>query len=95
MLSGLSGDVTRPGNGVFSPWCPALPIFGEFDDAEEDVSAWWERRQAEAYIFGIHPMFAVMSPELDAEDMLETANVGTELDLEMEALDKAVDYLLK
>ncbi len=95
MFANADGEVTRPGNGIFSPWCPALPLFGTFEDVGDDVAAWWERRQAVAYIFGIHPIFAVMSPELDAEDMLETAGVGTELELEMEILESAIDYLLK
>jgi aldehyde:ferredoxin oxidoreductase len=93
-LPSLSGNVTLPGKGVFSPWCPNQPVFGTFADAE-DVAAWWERRQAVAYIFGIHPLLAVMAPEIDEEDLLETANVGTELELSQETLDSAVNYLFE
>ncbi len=92
-LPSLSGNVSIPGKGIFSPWCPGQPVFGSFDDAA-DVAAWWERRQAVAYIFGIHPLFAVMAPEIDEEDLLETASLGTELDLSQETLDSTVNYLI-
>lgn len=93
-LAEFTGDVTRPGKGVFSPWCPIQPLFGEFDDAGADTAAWWERRMAVAYIFGIHPIFAVMSPEIVEDDLLEIAGVGTELALSEDTLTRAVDYLL-
>ena len=93
-LAGLSGDVSRPGRGVFSPWCPDRPIFGDFQDAQPDPGAWWERRQALAYIFGIHPIFAVMAPEIVQEELLETATVGTALELTTEALENAIADLL-
>ena len=50
---------------------------------------------AVAYIFGIHPIFAVMSPEITEEDLVEIAAVGTELEIGQETLDKAVHYLLQ
>ncbi len=90
----FSGQATRPGGGVFSPWCPTQPLFGDFEDAADDVAAWWERRMAVAYIFGIHPIFAVMSPEIVEDDLVEIATIGTELEIGEETLDKAVAFLL-
>jgi aldehyde:ferredoxin oxidoreductase len=92
-LGQLSGPVEVPGNGIFSPWCPLQPVFGEFEDAG-DPAAWWERRQAVAYIFGIHPMFAVMAPELVEDDLLEVSTAGTDIEFSPETLDAAVSYLL-
>ncbi len=80
---------------VFSPWCPNQPIFGEFETGKdpEAMKKWWERRQAVAYLFGIHPLFSVMSPEITEDALLELARLGTELDLDQDTLDRAVDYL--
>jgi len=88
----LSGNITLTGKGVFSPWCPVSPIFGEFD-MPDGMEAWWERRQAVAYTFGIQPLFAVMCPELTEEDMLELSNIGTDLELSQETLDSIIEYL--
>jgi aldehyde:ferredoxin oxidoreductase len=93
-LPDLSGPTTLPGNGIFSPWCPQQPLFGEFENVGADPALWWERRMAVAYIFGIHPIFAVMSPEITEEDLVEIAAVGTELEIDQDTLDKAVHYLL-
>ncbi len=85
-------DIAEPagmeGNGIFSPWCPRKPIFGGFDAADTD--AWWERRQAVAAIFGIQPVFAVMSPRLTEESMISLSNTGGDLELDQEALDGLV-----
>lgn len=94
-MAELSGTVTHPGSGIFSPWCPLQPIFGKFDDIGDDPAAWWNRRMAVAYIFGIHPIFAVMSPEITEEDLLEIATIGTEIEFSKDTLDNAVNYLLK
>ena len=94
-LPELKGRITLPGNGIFSPWCPQQPLFSEFEDVGDDPVSWWERRMAVAYIFGIHPIFAVMSPEITEEDLVEIAAVGTELEIGQETLDKAVHYLLQ
>jgi len=91
----LNGQVTLPGNGIFSPWCPQQPLFSEFENAGADPALWWERRMAVAYIFGIHPIFAVMSPEITEEDLVEIAAIGTELEIDQDTLDKAVNYLLQ
>ena len=93
-MTGLSGTVTRPGSGIFSPWCPLQPVFGEFDDIGENLASWWNRRMAIAYIFGIHPIFAVMSPEITEEDLLEIATIGTGIEFSEDTLNNAVDFLL-
>ncbi|MFZ0134689.1 MAG: aldehyde ferredoxin oxidoreductase N-terminal domain-containing protein [Desulfobacterales bacterium] len=90
----LKGAVTRGGRGIFSPWCPNRPIFADFDDAGDNPAAWWERRMAVAAIFGIHPLFAVMAPEITEDDLLESATVGTGIEFSPAALDNAVAYLL-
>jgi aldehyde:ferredoxin oxidoreductase len=90
-LSELSGEVPLPGNGLFSPWAPQKPLFADFGlSDEQEIAAWWERRQALAYIFGLHPIFVLMSPELKAENMLELVNTGTELELDQETLDSVI-----
>jgi aldehyde:ferredoxin oxidoreductase len=93
----LKAPVSITGKGKFSPWAPPKPIFADFDlpaDGSKDAQ-WWERRQAVSYIFGIHPIFALMSPELSEEKLLELANIGTELELTSETLDKVVNDIIK
>lgn len=94
-LSDLSGELPISGKGTFSPWPPQKPLFANFDLSGDDqeIMDWWERRQAIAYIFGIHPMFALMSPELSEENMLELANIGTELELDGDTLDSVISEL--
>src|SRR4030043_760126 len=84
-FSGLKGPLENIGKGTFSPWCPnfGLPA-GE-----------WERGQAVAYIFGIHPIFALMSPELSEEKLIELANIGTGLGFTSETLNKVIADILK
>ncbi|NOX33019.1 MAG: hypothetical protein GXP56_04685 [Deltaproteobacteria bacterium] len=91
----ISGEITIPGRGIFSPWCPAGPVFNDFGLAGEDGTiAWWERRQAVSMIFGIQPMFSLMCPELTEENMLELASLGTDIELTRETLDAVVDTIL-
>jgi aldehyde:ferredoxin oxidoreductase len=84
-FSGLKGSLENIGKGTFSPWCPS---FGLPADA-------WERRQAVAYIFGIHPIYMMVSPELSEEKLIELVNIGTGLDITAEMLDKTVADILK
>lgn len=94
---GLKGPVMSSSKGVFSPWAPPRPIFTDLSlpsDGSQDTQ-WWERRQAVAYIFGIDPLFALMSPELSEEKLLELSNIGTELDLTSEILDRVIDEIAK
>jgi len=92
-LSSLTGTVSLPGRGIFSPWSPRKPLFGDFSVSGE-ANDWWERRMAVAYVFGIHPIFAVMAPELTEESMLEITRIGTELELDGEVLNAVVGDLL-
>ena len=84
-FAGLKGPLENIGKGKFSPWSPnfGLPA----DD--------WVRRQAVAYIFGIHPIFALMSPELTEEKLIELANLGTGLGFTSETLDKVIADISK
>lgn len=93
-LDSISGSIEMPGQGIFSPWCPVGPIFNDFGLGCEQMPAWWERRQAVSMIFGIQPMFSLMSPELTEENMLELSSMGTELDLTQEILDAVIDDIL-
>jgi aldehyde:ferredoxin oxidoreductase len=90
-LAGLQGPVTVPEGAKFSSWAPMLPIFGDFGlSGESSLKDWWIRRQAVAYLFGIHPVFAVMSPELSEEVLLEMLNTGAGIELSQETLDQVV-----
>jgi aldehyde:ferredoxin oxidoreductase len=84
-FSGLKGPLENIGKGKFSPWCPSLGL-----SSDE-----WERRQAVAYIFGIHPIYALMSPELSEGKLIELANLGTGLGFTAETLDKVIADILK
>jgi aldehyde:ferredoxin oxidoreductase len=84
-FSGLKGSLENIGKGTFSPWCPN---FGQ-------PAGEWERRQAVAYIFGIHPIFAMMAPELSEEKLIELANVGTGLGFTSETLNKVIADISK
>jgi Aldehyde ferredoxin oxidoreductase, N-terminal domain len=84
-FSGLKGSLENIGKGTFSPWCPN---FGH-------PAGEWERRQAVAYIFGIHPIFAMMAPELSEGKLIELANIGTGLGFTSETLNKVISDISK
>jgi len=84
-FSGLKGTLESLGKGKFSPWCPNFGL-----SANE-----WERRQTIAYIFGIHPIFAMMAPELNEEKLIGLANLGTGLGFTSEMLDKVIADISK
>ena len=91
-LPNLKGPVENIGTSKFSPWCPPKPLFVDFEGSDDP--GWWERRQAVAYIFGIDPIFAVMAPELTEEKLIELVNIGTELEITSETLDRVVADVL-
>ena len=84
-FSGMKGTLENVGKGPFSPWCPNFGL-----STNE-----WERKQAVAYIFGIHPIFALMAPEISEEKLLELANTGTGLGFTPETLDKVIADISK
>ncbi len=84
-FSGLKGSLENIGKGTFSPWCPN---FGR-------PAGEWERRQAVAYIFGIHPIFAMMAPELSEGKLIELANIGTGLGFTSETLNEVIADISK
>ena len=87
-LPGLQGTLECLGQSPFSTWAPMKPIFADFGVAADE--AWWRRRQALAYIFGIHPIFALMAPELSEDVLLELAGIGTGMEFTGEILDKVI-----
>lgn len=96
-LPQAKGPVDVQAKGPFSPWAPSKPIFADFGlpaDGSQDAD-WWTRRQAVAYLFGIHPIFALMAPELSEEKLLELANIGTGLGLTAETLEQVIAEVIK
>ena len=89
-LADIDGSVDGL-SGPFSPWAPAQPLFADFGDSGE---AWWKRRQAVAYTFGLDPIFALMCPELSEDVLVEMAAMGTELEITADTLNQVVAGLI-
>jgi aldehyde:ferredoxin oxidoreductase len=87
-LTGLQGTLDCVGQTPFSPWVPLKPMFADFGVPADE--AWWTRRQALAYIFGIHPIFALMAPELSEAVLLELAGIGTGMEFTLEGLEELI-----
>lgn len=83
-LSTLKGPASTAGDTVFSPW-------GAVGNQDREA---WVRRQAVAYIFGLHPLFALVAPELTEEKLLEIGSIGTELELTSETLEEVIAYII-
>lgn len=93
-FSDLKGPVAVPDGGKFSSYSPAQPLFSDFGVSDTtSCQAWWMRRQAVAYIFGVHPIFANISPELSEELLLQMVNKGTGLELTQETLETVISYV--
>ncbi len=91
-LASMQGPVGISQSKTFSPWAPLQPVFGDFGPLGDEKATmdWWVRRQALAYIFGIHPVFVTMSAEVSEERMLKLTNIGTGLELSQETLDQVI-----
>ena len=79
----------------FSPWAPLRPLFTDFglgQDPEKN-SVWWKKRNAIFYILGICPIFSLMTPEIEENNLLEFIRLGTGIDKEKGFLDKIVGKL--
>ena len=83
-LPDLNGPVALSSDALFSPWAAC----GKLEGKE------WERRQAVAYIFGIHPLFVLVSPEMSEEKLLELSSLATEMKFTVEGLDELIAQLL-
>jgi len=63
---------------LFSTWPPPLPLFERFpvtDDIQKNCQLWL-KRNALAYITGICPIFMLMAPEYNEENLVELINLG-------------------
>ncbi len=88
-LPGFTGPVELPEDGVFSPWSPVI----DFGMSEGNVKNWWLRRQALAYLFGIHPIFILMAPMLTAEKLIAVANLGTGFDISADTVENMIQKI--
>jgi len=82
-LATLKGPGSTAGDTVFSPWAAV-------GNPDPDT---WLRRQAVAYIFGLHPLFALVAPELTEEKLLEIGSIGTEMEFTSETLDEVIAHI--
>jgi aldehyde:ferredoxin oxidoreductase len=71
-------------SGPFSEWAPP----GLYPDLEI-----WKRRMAVAYVFGIDPIFALLSPEISEQGLVELAALGTGLEISQDNLNAVVAEL--
>ncbi|UCD83475.1 MAG: hypothetical protein JSU92_09200 [Deltaproteobacteria bacterium] len=67
--------------GVFSNAVPPRPVIASYEDfsiSEDPVerAQWWMKRQGIAYVLGLCPQLALISPELKGEDMVELLKAG-------------------
>lgn len=81
---GLKGPVESTGKSLFSPW-GALG---------RDMDENWERRQAVAYILGLHPIWFQMTTELTEEKLLDLAGLGTEMEFTLDTLNEVIGDIL-
>ena len=80
----LKGPVGSSGNSRFSPWA-ALG---------REINENWERRQAVAYILGLHPIWFQMATELTDEKLLDLAGLGTEMEFTLDTLNEVIEDIL-
>ncbi|MCP4574946.1 MAG: hypothetical protein GY846_01475, partial [Deltaproteobacteria bacterium] len=80
----LKGPVESTGGSVFSPWAAV----------GRDINENWERRQAVAYILGLHPIWIQMATELTEEKLLDLAGLGTEMEFTPDTLDEVIGDIL-
>ncbi len=79
-LPNLSASSSSNDSGLFSSWAASAKW----------ESKNWQRRQAVAYIFGIHPLFALVCPELTEEKLLELSSLATDMEFTSDGLDNLI-----
>ncbi len=87
-VSGLKANAEQAGSTPFSSWCPSKPLFAVFEGETDD--AWWRRRQAVSYIFGIDPIFSIMAPEMTEDKLIEAVNLGMDLEISADILEEVI-----
>ena len=80
----FKGPVESTGESVFSSWA----ALGKEADGN------WERRQAVAYILGLHPIWLQMAVSLTEEKLLDLAGLGTEMEFTSDTLDEVIGDIL-
>jgi aldehyde:ferredoxin oxidoreductase len=80
----LKGPVESAGKSIFSPWAAM----------GQDINENWERRQAVAYILGLHPIWFQMATELTDEKLLDLAGLGTEMEFTLDTLNEVIEDIL-
>ena len=80
----LKGPVESTGGSVFSPWAAV----------GKEINENWERRQAVAYILGLHPIWLQIATELTEEKLLDLAGLGTEMEFTPDTLDEVIGDIL-
>ncbi len=80
----LKGPVESTGKSIFSPWAAMGQAMNEN----------WERRQAVAYILGLHPIWFQTATELTEEKLLDLAGLGTEMEFTLDTLNEVIEDIL-
>ncbi|RJR23392.1 MAG: hypothetical protein C4582_05475 [Desulfobacteraceae bacterium] len=94
-MDSLERKGMKPWRPPFSPMVPRQPVFADFGVEGEpgQLEQWWLQRQALAYVFGIDPLFLIMSPELTAQSMIEAVRIGSGIEISEETLDGLVSEI--
>lgn len=86
--------------GVVSNAVPPMPIVASYQDfgakdAAVDRAEWWIRRQSLSYILGICPIFALASPEVSEEKLVELIKSSADWDdFDINKLQEVVNQLV-
>ena len=91
-LPALQGTLEGVGRTPFSPWVPMKPIFAEFGVPADE--AWLDPPAGPGlYFWDLHPIFALMAPELSEAVLLELAGLGTGMEFTPETLEQVINDL--
>jgi aldehyde:ferredoxin oxidoreductase len=80
----LKGPADSAGKSIFSPW----------GAVGQDINENWEKRQAVAYILGVHPIWCQMASDVSDEKLLDLAGLGTEMEFTLDTLNEVIEDIL-
>jgi aldehyde:ferredoxin oxidoreductase len=95
-LMSFSGPFPVPKNSPFSSCSPPALFsdgFGVPSDRSRNEDS-WKRRQAVAYIFGIHPIFILMHSGLTEGKLLELTNLASGFEITLETLETVISDII-